>query len=179
MAFAPSAFSSSFLGHRPATQRAVCVQSAGPRMMAEGDKKGFGSFFENLNPFGRSKETAFMKPQPGDPGYVEPPVDKSAPSSTPAAPAAPKKGAKLPVKTGITAFDSAARGLELLREDLFKNAPVAAGVGRQDETGYIKPQPGEPGYKPQAYEVTYVSDLGISPFADDPNYVDEVGAWRR
>lgn len=39
------------------------------------------------------------------------------------------------------------RGIDLLREDIFKSAPEKVGVGRQDAYGIMPPQPGEPGYK--------------------------------
>lgn len=82
-------------------------------------------------------------------------------------------GRKLPVVGGT--FEERKRGLQLLREDLFKSAPEAAGVGRQDASAIMKPLYGEPGYKPAAYETVKVSDLGISPFPDDANAVGKVG----
>ncbi len=103
-----------------------------------------------------------------------------------AAASTPKKGASLPVSSGkpgatagaskpATDDDEDARGLRLLAQDLLKNLPEASGVGRQDVSTYMKPQYGDPGYKPQAYEKVYVSQLGISTFSDDPNYVGKVG----
>ena len=83
-------------------------------------------------------------------------------------------GKKLPVIFG-SREQTEKRGLELLKEDLFKNAPEIAGVGRQDKSFVMKPQFGEPGYKPQAYETIKYSDLGISSFTDDPNAVVKVG----
>lgn len=77
-----------------------------------------------------------------------------------------KGASNLPVKKG---------GLNLLKDDLLKNAPSFAGVGRQDVSGIMKPMAGEPGYKPQAYETVRVSELGISPFPDDANAVGKVG----
>ena len=83
-------------------------------------------------------------------------------------------GKKLPVLSN--AFSGVTkRGLDLLREDVLKNAPTRAGVGRQDETAIMKPMFGEPGYKPAAYETVKVSELGISPFPDDANAVGNVG----
>lgn len=111
-------------------------------------------------------------------------ADKEEPK---AAPAPKKRGFKLPVTSGKKAApkkeeedteglnETEKRGLGLVVEDLKKNLPEVVGVGRQDTTGYMKPQPGEPGYKPQAYETTFVSDLGISTFSDDKNYVSKVG----
>lgn len=149
----------------PCRTEKVAIQSpsAPIRMMAEGDK---GGFFSNLNPFkSRDKapepQTTFSEPQPGDPGYK--PAESKATG-----------GVKLPVSVGDAAA-SANRGLELLRQDIFKSAPERAGVGRQDQNLIIKPQFGDPGYKPQAYEVTKASELGISSFSDDKNYVGKVG----
>lgn len=107
------------------------------------------------NPFAKEKQGQFTKVEAGDAGFKA--------EDTPA-----KKGSPLPVT-------AEKRGLALLREDLFKTAPEKAGVGRQDTTMYIRPQYGDPGYKPQAYEVTKVSSLGISPFSDDKNAVEKVG----
>lgn len=100
------------------------------------------------------------EPQPGDPG--------SKPSIAQAV------ASKLPVVSGATS--TVKRGLDLLREDLLKNAPERAGVGRQDSDSVVmKPVAGEPGYKPQSYETIKVSELGISPFVDDENAVGKVG----
>ena len=98
----------------------------------------------------------------------------------------PKRGLRLPVLWGKPKSKSdgeentnfattATRGLALVVEDLRKNLPEVAGVGRQDVTGFMKPQFGEPGYKPQAYETVKYSELGISSFSDDKNYVSKVG----
>lgn len=83
-------------------------------------------------------------------------------------------GKKLPVIFG-SREQTGLRGFALLKEDLLKNAPEIAGVGRQDKSFVMKPQFGEPGYKPQAYETIKYSDLGISSFTDDPNAVVKVG----
>lgn len=149
--------------------------------MAEENKGLFGISLPN--PFAKSEKaqappagsSSFSEPQPGDPGYKgsstssEPAATKVAPAS-----AGKKAGFKLPVVSGSQA-GTAKRGLDLLREDVFKNAPEVAGVGRQDQAYVMKPQPGEPGYKPQAYEVVKQSDLGISSFADDANAAKKVG----
>ena len=129
-------------------------------MQAGGKKGPFG--IKLPNPFGN----VFDKEKPKD----------SAPPPRPPPPKAAKKGVSLPVSAGSPeGEDKQARGLKLLAQDLLKNLPEASGVGRQDVTTYIKPQFGDPGYKPQAYEKVYVSDLGISTFSDDANYVGKVG----
>lgn len=140
--------------------------------------------------------TQFSPPQPGDPGYKPPPpvpkgtgmtksetpeakkpeaaAKKEAPAKEGKSSDAGAAGKKLPVVSGGAA-QTAKRGLDLLREDLLKNAPTVAGVGRQDQTAIMKPMYGEPGYKPSAYETVKVSELGISPFPDDANAVGNVG----
>lgn len=82
----------------------------------------------------------------------------------------------LPVASGTQEVEGKKRGLDLLRQDFLKSAPERVGVGRQDRPSAIMaPAFGEPGYVPQAYEVTNVSELGISPFPDDANAVGKVG----
>lgn len=82
----------------------------------------------------------------------------------------------LPFASGTKEVEGKKRGLDLLRQDLLKSAPEIAGVGRQDKPAAIMaPSYGEPGYKPQAYETAFASDLGISPFPDDANAVGKVG----
>lgn len=144
-----------------------------------GDK---GGFFKNPFAKGDKKEpkSAFMEPQPGDPGYKEPKETKEAPSAPPmeAVKENPFKSLakKLPV-IGDRFDDSGSRkrGLDLLREDFLKTGPVKVGVGRQDDSAIMKPLAGEPGFKPAAYETVRVSELGISPFPDDKNAVGKVG----
>lgn len=175
-AFAPAASSSAFLARRPSAARTLCARPArtavGPRM-AEGDGKLFGLL---PNPFTRKKKepqgSTYAVPQAGAPGYQAPPkVEGSIFNES--TKVEPKKGVSLPVSSSVQ--DSMKRGLDLLREDLLKNAPERVGVGRQDKSTYIRPQYGDPGYKPQAYETAYVSELGISPFQDDKNAVGKVG----
>jgi len=48
-------------------------------------------------------------------------------------------------------------------------------IVRMGDDGFADLQPGDPGYKPKASETVKVSDLGISPFADDANFVSKVG----
>lgn len=110
-----------------------------------------------------------MSPQPGEPGSAPLPKDSAA-SKSPA-----KAANDLPVFAGDD--DSRIkRGLDLLKEDLLKNAPERAGVGRQDRDALtMKPVAGEPGYKPPSIATVKVSALGISPFSDDKNYVSNVG----
>lgn len=135
-------------------------------------------------------EFQYNAPQPGDAGYKPPPpvpkgtgmvkTEEDKPVKTVEAtstkvdisPAA-AKGKKLPVISNAT--NKVKRGLDLLREDVLKNAPTRVGVGRQDQSAVMKPMYGEPGYKPAAYETVKVSDLGISPFPDDANAVGNVG----
>lgn len=124
------------------------------------------------NPFAKKKAnqnvgptSAFMKPQAGDAGY-EAPAKSTVVAQT--------GGKKLHV-LGNFSISNAKRGIDLLREDLFKSGPEAAGVGRQDASAVMKPLAGEPGYKAAAYQQVKVSDLGISPFPDDANAVGKVG----
>lgn len=191
--FTPVTFHISIQKCDALTRPRVTYQPAKIRM-ADDD----GGFFKN--PFkARPKpvdepQTSFMAPQPGDPGYKPPaPVAKGAglPSTskeTKATKDAPSKsttekkvtptpaggkGKKLPVVSGAEAVK---RGLDLLKEDLLKNAPERAGVGRQDTPSLtMKPSAGEPGYKPQAYQTVMASQLGISGFPDDKNFVSKVG----
>lgn len=122
-------------------------------------------------------EFQYNPPQPGDAGYKPAtPVPKGTgmvktEETNPSE--GSKAGKKLPVVSG--AGERVKRGLDLLREDVFKNAPSRVGVGRQDQSAIMKPMYGEPGYKPAAYETVKVSDLGISPFPDDANAVGNVG----
>lgn len=119
----------------------------------------------------------YTEPQPGDPGSKPlPPVPKGFGMDKAAEPENDEAktsaaGKKLP----LSRFERAKRGLDLLKDDLFKNAPEQAGVGRQDVGAVMKPVAGEPGYKPAAYETVRVSELGISPFPDDANAVGKVG----
>lgn len=110
-----------------------------------------------------------MSPQAGDPGYK---------AKTPDAPekVAPEKVAqKFPVNAG-SAVTAVKRGFELFKEDFLKEAPERVGVGRQDQEGLtMKPVAGEPGYKAPSIATVYVSELGISPFPDDKNFVSNVG----
>lgn len=143
------------------------------------DKKGFFSNPFAKKPKSQDATTSFMAPQAGDPGYVAPPPlpkgagigEEEAPQVTAEVKTVAQKGAKLPV-----AKATSKRGLDLLKEDLLKNAPERAGVGRQD-TGNLtmKPVAGEPGYKPESFQTVRVSELGISPFPDDKNAVGKVG----
>lgn len=143
-------------------------------------KKGFFS-----NPFSKPKKAPsgeqFVQPQAGDPGYQAPgPVAKgtgmakSEPKKLPVKDASEKDAGK-GGKKGEDKRSFAKRGIDLLREDLFKSAPERAGVGRQDARAIMKPMAGEPGFKPAAYETVKVSELGISPFPDDKNAVGKVG----
>lgn len=144
---------------------------------------------------------SFMEPQPGDPGYVPlPPVpkgfgmEKSEPrtangeeaevkveasdktkASTGTKKVTQKTAGDAPAAKKLPVMEVTRRGLDLLREDLLKNAPDKAGVGRQDVGAIMKPMAGEPGYKPAAYQTVRVSELGISPFPDDSNAVGKVG----
>lgn len=180
MAFAVGAQASSFLARPASAQQAVCIRPAGARMALPNPFKNISNPFAGKPKAQGVAPSAFMEPQPGDPGYKEPKVavekePEAAPEPsalskmTDAADAAvgqmteaadkavdkmlDSKVAKLPV------VNTAARGLSLLKEDLFKNAPEKAGVGRQDQAMYYKPQFGEPGYKKQAYEEVYGSEL--------------------
>jgi hypothetical protein len=146
----PAAFvmlgASSFTGALPA-RPAAAVCSA-PRRTAAAPVAM--AKFSIPNPFAKKPNgdvapSGFAQPQPGDQDYVAP---REWPTT---------------------------RGLDLLREDVLKSAPEVIGVGRQDYSGIMEPQFGEPGYKPQAYEETKVSELGISPFQDDANAVGKVG----
>lgn len=87
--------------------------------------------------------TMFMPPQPGDAGYKSP---KSKESESKKEQSSDGAMAELE-EAAAQITTSAKRGLELLKEDLFKTAPERAGVGRQDEPTIMKPQFGEPGYK--------------------------------
>lgn len=164
------------------------------------EKEGFFRNPFKAAPKKDDAEFVIMSPQPGDPGYIPPapvakgeglPKTEEKPKAKPTtaktdAPADTKKVAqkaaggtgtsqKLPVIAG-QATAAAKRGLDLLREDLLKNAPERAGVGRQDQPSVtMKPAAGEPGYKPQAFQTVKVSELGISPFPDDKNAVGKVG----
>lgn len=160
-AFVPLS-ATTFLPTRPSS--AISTRTSRPALspvrMADEKKP----FFQN--PFAKKPEggvtpSGFSAAQPGDPGYKEP------------APGAKKT--PLPVATGSAEVAKKKRGLNLLRQDFLKSAPEKIGVGRQDQSAIMAPSFGEPGYKPAAYETAYVSDLGISPFPDDPNAVGKVG----
>eukprot|EP00180_Rhodochaete_pulchella_P000045 Plantae.Rhodophyta-Rhodochaete_pulchella.ctg10290.p1 GENE.Plantae.Rhodophyta-Rhodochaete_pulchella.ctg10290~~Plantae.Rhodophyta-Rhodochaete_pulchella.ctg10290.p1 ORF type:complete len:247 (-),score=34.12 Plantae.Rhodophyta-Rhodochaete_pulchella.ctg10290:1102-1842(-) len=102
----------------------------------------------------RPVESLVSEPQPGEPGYQAPSEPETGPQKV---------------------MGSAKRGFELLKRDLLKTAPERAGVGRQDKTFVYQPQAGEPGYKQPSVERVKVSQLGISPFSDDKNFVSKVG----
>lgn len=178
----------------PTSPRPTAAPARRALRMADEKKPLFRNPFA-AKPKQEQQATTFMEPQAGDPGFKPlPPVEKgfgmtkSEPRSSEAAaseaatpkdtapegdkPAEKKRGGKLPVVVG----SAAKRGLALLREDILKNAPERAGVGRQDSEGLtMKPVAGEPGFKPQSFETVKVSDLGISPFPDDANAVGKVG----
>ncbi|CAN8069524.1 unnamed protein product [Agarophyton chilense] len=165
-AFVHPSFSSTFTPWRGGAPRVLAVSSSLPPsrtrvaapvrtiVMQEKDTQKKPLF---RNPFASksdkgdqsSSSASFMEPQPGDPGYMQ----------------------------YITADDEKKkRGLDLLKEDILKSAPERAGVGRQDaDSVLMRPQAGEPGYKPAAYQTVRVSTLGISTFSDDKNYVSKVG----
>lgn len=183
-AFATGAVTSTFLGQ---STTAKSASTCAARPVASTPRMQFDILKKLPNPFGKEKDDA----------PAAPPKAKAAPEVKAAAPkakkAAPKKGASLPVAGGVStpapaasgkkdedgaefAFkNTRARGLRLLAEDLLKNLPEASGVGRQDVGMVMKPQFGEPGYKPQAYETVQVSSLGISFFENDKNYSGKVG----
>lgn len=93
--------------------------------------------------------TMFMPPQPGDAGYKSK-QSESKPKESESKKEEPSSGLDLPdlEEMASEVSSTAKRGLELLKEDLFKSAPERAGVGRQDQSSIMKPQYGEPGYKP-------------------------------
>ncbi|KAI0567818.1 hypothetical protein FGB62_1g694 [Gracilaria domingensis] len=173
-AFVQPSFSSAFTparAHRATVSRRPTPATPARIVMAEGEKK---PFFRN--PFAAKPkdpnvpDVAFIAPQPGDPGYKEPALAKPAAEAEPA-----KKAGSSPTKLPVVAGE-VKRGFDLLREDVLKSAPERAGVGRQDADSVVmRPQAGEPGYKPAAYQTVQVSKLGISTFSDDKNYVSKVG----
>lgn len=173
--------------HGSLSSPSICAQSATssrPATIHMQQKKGLFS-----NPFAPKDKnqsepaSAFVEPQPGDPGYKPlPPVPKGF-GMQKSEPRAGQKtdektksagGVKLPVAAG-DAVDTVKRGLDLLKEDVFKTAPEQVGVGRQDAAVTMRPVVGEPGYKPTALQTVMVSELGISPFPDDANAVGKVG----
>lgn len=171
MAFAVGSSASTFLARPSPTHQSVCVRPAGARMALPNPFANVKNPFAQ-KPAGKTKAaSAFVAPQPGDPGYKEPKVEKKPEEPATPVPSAkdkpPAQDAKAPAKEAadpaiaskLPVIDSAARGLSLLREDLFKSAPEKVGVGRQDATVYYKPQYGEPGYKKKAYEEAYGSEL--------------------
>lgn len=187
-AFAPPALGTSFTGHRVAlSTRPVSIAAVPLRQapcMQDGKKKGF--FF---NPFAKKPDKAeqqpaatFMEPQAGDPGF-----GKSARKAADTTVSGFKEqlqevgdmniGEQIesnPLKDIIMQRGSLKRGLELLREDILKNAPERVGVGRQDtESITMKPVAGEPGYKPQSYQTAKVSELRTSPSAGAAKAAEE------
>lgn len=182
----------SALSTAPQCRTAAFPIRRAPRM-ADDEKKPLFS-----NPFAKKPQpqqsvptSSFTEPQPGDPGYKAPQpkvspkaeVETEAKTDTKVAQKSPAiklpvvklPVVKLPVFSGENA-DKVKRGLDLLREDLLKNAPEIAGVGRQDADSVVmKPVAGEPGFKPQSFQTVKVSELGISPFPDDKNAVGKVG----
>ncbi|PXF46149.1 hypothetical protein BWQ96_04155 [Gracilariopsis chorda] len=168
-AFVPPSFTSAFTPARgqPATASRRPSASRPARFVMADEKQ---PFFRN--PFAAkpaqpaqpdAPSTTFIAPQPGDPGYKEPAAAKPPQQPTPLPVVADDKGA---IK----------RGLDLLKQDVLKNAPEQVGVGRQDSSAVtMRPQAGEPGYKPAAYQTVRVSKLGISTFSDDKNYLGNVG----
>lgn len=202
--FTPVTFRTSVQKCDTLTRPRITYQPGRIRMAEDGGGFFRNPFKARPKPVDESS-TSFMEPQPGDPGFKEPapvakgaglPVDKTPPKAKSEETTAKKdtpsktggksatekkvtptpaggKGQKLPVASGTEAVK---RGLDLLKEDFLKNAPERAGVGRQDTPSLtIKPSAGEPGYKPQAYQTIYASELGISGFPDDKNFVSKVG----
>lgn len=169
-AFVPPSFNSAFTPARgqPATASRRPAASAPARfVMAEEKKPLFRNPFAAKPAQPNVSSTSYMAPQPGDPGYKDPAAVKPAAS----------KPQKLPVIENDKGDEGVAkRGLDLLKEDVLKSAPERVGVGRQDASSVtMRPQAGEPGYKPAAYQTVKVSELGISTFSDDKNYVGNVG----
>lgn len=190
-AFTPPAPATSF-GGRPIalSTRPVPITTAplrqAPRMQ-ENKKKGF--FF---NPFARKSKDSeeknsntFMQPQAGDPGF-----EKSASKAkNKDAPESKKQQRKQyedtmgfeeeesnTLRDIIKQGGSLKRGLELLREDILRNAPERVGVGRQDTDSItIMPVAGEPGYKPTSSQTAKASESGDSPTADAKSANAKVG----
>lgn len=123
---------------------------------------------------GNDKAGVFSEPQPGDPGYKAPTGAKAKKSPPPEAGKEVKPSASIggpgsasfkkqekrgfvstlsdmaqSAKETVSSFaqgNEEKRGLELLKDDILRNAPERVGVGRQDAYGYMEPQFGEPGY---------------------------------
>lgn len=174
-AFTGTAVGSGAFAGRAVRVPRVSVCSAPPVIMADKGLFGLPNPFAKKGGSAKGKDSPppslFAEPQPGDPGY-----GKDTKKEV-------KKVAKKVVDTGPVfaldddgpGFGQVRKGLDLLKEDLLKNAPERIGVGRQDATYKSAPQYGEPGYKQQAYETVFQRDLGLSPFTDDKNSVGKVG----
>lgn len=204
-ALPPASAASSFTPARLTSRAATPLDASRRRAAAAPSRRPAVTMiqnpFKNNKDTNQGEGSTFMAPQAGDPGYVPPPpvpkgtgMVKSEPpkaekkeEDAPAATAGGKTGGKTETKSVTPKAKPAAggklpvsagdvkRGLDLLKEDLLKNAPQRAGVGRQDVSAVMKPMAGEPGFKPAAYQTVKVSELGISPFPEDANAVGKVG----